>query len=95
MSYLMAMTESMARLSRAEKELGVVSRWHVQWRSVKGTVSLTLGDVSDQPRIYYVRYSKLGERLRRNDESERVYIAREMNKLCGMPSDHTYAFVGV
>lgn len=95
MSYLMAMTESMARLNRAEKELGVMSRWHVQWRSVKGTVSLALGDVSDQPRIYYVRYSKLGELLRLNRESERIYIARELNKLCGMPSDRTCEFVGV
>lgn len=73
--------------------------WRVQWRSTRGTVRLTLPhkdklaqechdyDLDGNPlpaTLYYPRYTKLGELLHRNHESERKYIADAIEQHCGI-----------
>lgn len=67
--------------------------WRVQWRSTRGTVLMNCDSI--EPRVitvYYLRYTKLGELLRRNYESERKYIADAIEQRCGI---RPTSFVGV
>lgn len=63
--------------------------WRVQWRSVRGTVYLRkpdTGSVLDAPNYwaFYPRYTKLGELLLKNHESERKFIADAIEAKCGI-----------
>lgn len=53
--------------------------YRVQWRSARGTIYTIL----DRSAVHYRRFSKLGELLYHNRESERHFIAEAIEKTTG------------
>lgn len=93
MSYLMHC------IVKPAKRAGV-SSVRLKWRSIAGTVVLTSptapgGSINpNEWVVYFPRYTRLGGLLRNNNELERLFIGRELQKQGFVPLAATLSFIG-